>query len=339
MSTYISRISYDPIHARLITKWFILAFCFLSSLMAWAEDDVLKNYPNKTIRLIVPYAPGGGTDVLARITAKELGDALGQPVIVENRAGAAGIPGTEAVAKANPDGYTLLMAPSGPLVMNVVLRKSIPYDPTKNFSPISIVGRLPLLVTVNSSLPVNSLKELIEYAKARPSEMTYASSGPLFVLATELFKQNSGTQFLQVPYKSSGESTVALASGQVTMAIADVPPVAGLIKSGKLKALAYTDTRRSLTFPNVPTIAEAGLPNSEVATLVGLVAPAGTPLAIIHKLQDVLMHMVTKPDIRDRFATIGVEPVGSTADDFARAIQQDISRWAAVAKRANIQPE
>ena len=320
-------------------KGLLLGLLSLSPPVTCAQDDAIKHYPSKTIRLVVPYAPGGGTDVLARIAAKELGDALNQPVIVENRAGAAGIPGTEAVAKAPPDGYTLLMAPSGPLVMNVVLRKSIPYDPIKNFTPVSIVGRLPLLVTVNASLPVNTLKDLIEYAKARPNEMTYASSGPLFVLATELFKQNSGAQFLQVPYKSSGESTVALASGQVTLAIADVPPVVGLIKSGKLKALAYTDVRRSVTFPDVPTVAEAGLPQSEVATLVGVVAPMGTPAPIIQKLQDILVRMVAKPEIRERFATIGVEPVGSTSEEFGRAIQQDITRWATVAKRANIQPE
>ncbi len=325
-------------NSSLLKFWFV-AWLSLHGLLAGAQDDAVRNYPNKTIRLVVPYAPGGGTDVLARMAAKELGDALGQPVIVDNRPGAAGIPGTEAVAKAAPDGYTLLMAPSGPLVMNVVLRKSIPYDPTKHFAPVSILGRLPLLVTVNASLPVNSLKELIDYAKARPNDITYASSGPLFLLATELFKQNSGTQFLQVPYKSSGESTVALVSGQVTMAIADVPPVAGLIKSGKLKALAYTDMRRSVTFPDVPTVAEAGLPNSEVATLVGVVAPAGTPAPIVQKLQEVLIRMVAKAEVRERFAAIGVEPVGSTAEEFARTIQQDITRWGAVAKRANIQPE
>lgn len=338
MSCPARTISTSPHRSRLLSVC-LLGLIGFTSCTTWAQDEAIKSYPNKTIRLVVPYAPGGGTDVLARIAAKELGDALGQPVIVDNRPGAAGIPGTEAVAKAAPDGYTLLMAPSGPLVMNVVLRKSLPYDPIKNFTPVSIVGRLPLLVTVNASLPVNNLKELIDYAKARPTEVTYASSGPLFVLATELFKQNSGTQFLQVPYKSSGESTVALASGQVTMAIADVPPVAGLIKSGKLKAFAYTDVRRSVTFPEVPTVAEAGLPNSEVATLVGVVAPIGTPTPIVQKLQDVLVRMVAKSEIRDRFATIGVEPVGSTSDEFGRAIQQDISRWAAVAKRANIQPE
>ena len=305
---------------------------------AAAQDDV-KNYPQRTIRMIVPYAPGGGTDVFGRIAGEELSRALGQPVIIENKPGASAIIGTEMVAKAKPDGYTLLVAPSGPLVMNPVLRKSLPYAPQTDFVPVSVMGRLPLLVTVNSTLPVKSIKELVDYAKARPNEVTYASSAPLFQLATELFKQKTGTNFLAVPYKSSGESTIGLLTGQVTLAIADVPPVVGLIKDGKLRALAYTDERRSSEFPDVPTVAEAGLPGTEVATLVGIVAPAGTPDPIVRKLQDILTRMVQKPEIRQRFAAIGVEPVGSTSEEFAKAIKEDTERWADVAKRAGIEKE
>jgi len=192
---------------------------------------------------------------------------------------------------------------------------------------------------VNASSPIKSVKELVDYGKAKPNEVTYASSAPLFLLATELFKQKTGTQFLAVPYKSSGESTTALASGQVTMAIADVPPVAGMIKAGKLRALAYTDERRSTAFPDVPTVAEAGLPGTEVATLVGIVAPAGTPMGIVRKIQDVIVDMVKKPDVRERFTAIGVEAVGNTSEEFARSITADLKRWGEVAKRANIQPE
>ncbi len=304
-----------------------------------AGDDAVRGYPSKTVRLIVPYSPGGGTDVLARLVAKELSDKLGQPVIVENKPGANGIPGTEFVARAAPDGYTLLMAPSGPLVMNPVLRKTLPYSPQKDFVPVSVVGRLPLFITVNASSPITSVKQLVEHAKARPNDVTYASSAPLFQLATELFKQKTGTNFLAVPYKSSGESTTALMGGQVTMAIADVPPLAGLLKSGKLRALAYTDERRNAAFPDVPTVAEAGLPGTEVATLVGVVAPAGTPMPIVRKIQNVVIDMVKKPDVRERFIAIGVEPVGNTSEEFAKAISADLARWADVAKRANIEPE
>jgi tripartite-type tricarboxylate transporter receptor subunit TctC len=311
----------------------------LGSHAATAQEDAAKNYPAKPIRLIVPYAPGGGTDVLARMAAKELTDQLGQPVVVENKPGASGIAGTEYVAKAAPDGYTLLMAPSGPLVMNPVLRKTLPYSPQKDFVPISVLGRLPLLITVNASLPVHSVKELIAYAKAHPKDITYASSAPLFQLATELFKQKTGTDFLAIPYKSSGESTTALMGGQVTMAIADVPPLTPLIKAGKLRALAYTNETRSKTFPDVPTVAEAGIPGTEVATLVGIVAPAATPAPIVQKLQDVLVRMTRKPDTQQRFLAIGVEPVGSTSAQFAEDIRKDLGRWADVAHRANIQPE
>jgi tripartite-type tricarboxylate transporter receptor subunit TctC len=306
---------------------------------AGAADDPVRSYPDKPIKLIVPYAPGGGTDVLARMAAKEIGERLGQAVIVENKPGASGIPGTEYVAKAAPDGYTLLMAPSGPLVMNPVLRKTLPYSPQKDFVPVSVLGRLPLFITVNTSTPVHSVKELVDYAKAHPNEVTYASSAPLFQLATELFKQKTGTSFLAVPYKSSGESTNALMGGQVTMAIADVPPLAGLLKSGKLRALAYTDEHRNAAFPEIPTVAEAGLPGTEVATLVGVVAPAGTPMGIVRKLQNVIIDMAHKPEMRERFQAIGVEPVGSTSEQFAKAIASDLQRWSSVAGRANIQPE
>jgi len=306
---------------------------------AQTGDDAVRNYPQRPIKLIVPYAVGGGTDVLARICAKELTERLGQPVIVENKPGAAGIAGTEYVAKANPDGYTLLMAPSGPLVMNPVMRKTLPYSPQKDFQPISVVGRLPLLITVNASSPFKSAKDLVEYAKKHPNEVTYASSGPLFQLATELFKQKTGTNFMSVPYKSSGESTTALVGGQVTVAIADVPPVAGLIKAGKLRALAYTDETRSAAFPDVPTVAEAGLAGTEVATLVGIVAPAGTPMGIVRKVQAVMAEMVKKPDVRERFTALGMEPVGNTPEQFAKAIASDLERWAGVAKVAKIEPQ
>jgi tripartite-type tricarboxylate transporter receptor subunit TctC len=307
--------------------------------VAKAQDDAVRNYPQRTIRMIVPYAPGGGTDILGRVAAKELSEALGQPVIVENRAGGAAIVGTEAVARAKSDGYTLLVAPSGPLVMNPVLRKSLPYNPQTDFVPVSVIGRLPLLITVSTLLPVKTVQELIDYAKARPNEVNYASSAPLFQLATELFKQKTGTNFQPVPYKSSAESATALLSGQVTLAISDVPPVVGLIKDGQLRALAYTDTRRSSEFPDVPTVAEAGLPGTEVATLVGIVAPAGTPDPIIRKLQDVLVAMVKKPEVRERLATIGVEPVGSSSEEFSEAIKSDVARWEDVARRANIEKQ
>jgi tripartite-type tricarboxylate transporter receptor subunit TctC len=306
----------------------------ISAAHAQSEDPA--KYPTKTIRIIVPYGPGGGTDIVARLAAQELSEALGQPTIVENRPGGPGIVGTEAVARAQPDGYTLLIAPSGPLSINPVLRKTLPYSPQKDFAPISVLARLPLLVTVNASLSVKSVKELVAYAKAHPNDINYASSAPLFQLATELFKQKTDTNFVLVPYKSSGESAAALLTNQVTVAIIDVPPVVGLVKDGKLRALAYADERRNSEFPDVPTVSEAGLPNTEIATLVGILAPAGTPDIIVNKIQDVMAKMVRKPETRQRFVTLGAEPVGGTAKEFADAITTDIKRWEEVAARANI---
>lgn len=311
----------------------LLAAC-LSAFPAPAQE-----YPQKLIRLIVPYSPGGGTDILGRLAAKDLSEALGQPVIVENKPGAMAIIGTDQAAKAAPDGYTLLMAPSSVLAMNPVLRKTLPYSAQKDFVPISVLGRLPLLVLVKPSLPVTSIKELVDYAKANPTNITYASSAPLFQLATELFKQKTGTNFLGVNYKSSGDSAIALMSGEITLSISDVASVASLVKNGDLRALAYTNDTRNPEFPDVPTVAEAGLPGTEIATLVGIVAPTGTPAPIVRKLQDALIRMVNKPDIRERFASLGVEPMGSTSEEFAKAIKEDTERWAAVAKRAGIEPE
>ncbi|GAA4322387.1 tripartite tricarboxylate transporter substrate binding protein [Pigmentiphaga soli] len=316
-----------------------LAVALALHLLPAAAGEPPQAYPSKPIRLLVPYAVGGGTDVLARMTGKEISDALGQPVVVENRPSAQGIAAMEHVARAPADGYTLMMAPSGPLVMNPVLMKSLPYSPEKDFTPISIVGRLPLLIAVNAEMPVRSVADLVAYAKANPDKVSYASSASLFQLATELFKQKTGTRFLAIPYKSSGESTTALVGGQVTMAIADLPPLTPLIKAGKVRALAYTNATRSETFPDVPTVAEAGLPDTEVATLVGLIGPAGMPPEIVARLQDVLVRMVRKPEVRQRFLQIGVEPVGSTAQEYAASIRQDLERWSSVAARAGIHPE
>jgi tripartite-type tricarboxylate transporter receptor subunit TctC len=316
---------------------FILALALAASTAASAQTA--DSYPSKPIRLVVPLGAGGGTDVMARMAAKELSEALGQPVVVENKPGVAAIVGTDFVAKAPPDGYTLLVAPSSALVVNPATRKSLPYNSERDFVPVSIMGRLALMLTVNAASPFRSVKDLVDHAKAHPKDVSYASSSPLYQLATELFKQKTGTEFLAVPYKSSGESTNALAGNQVTMALADIPVVAGLVKGGKLRALAYTDTQRSAAFPDVPTVAEVGLGGTEAVTLVGLLAPAGTPMPIVRKLQAVMVNMARKPDVRERFAALGVEPVGSTSEEYAQSIRTDLRLWADVVKRANIQPE
>ena len=321
------------------TAVLVSALILATPVPAQTADEAIRAYPSKPIKLIVPLGAGGGTDVMARMAAKELSEALGQPVVVENKPGVAAIIGTDFVAKAPPDGYTILVAPSSVLVVNPATRKTLPYSTQKDFIPISIMGRLSLLLTVNAASPYRNVKELVDFARAHPNEVSYASSSPLYQLATELFKQKTGTAFLAIPYKSSGESTNALMGNQVTMSIADIPVVASLVKAGKLRALAYTDTHRNAGFPDVPTVAEAGLAGTEASTLVGLLAPAGTPMPIVRKLQAVLVAMVKKPEVRERFAALGVEPVGSTSEEYAASIRTDMQLWADVVKRANIQPE
>jgi tripartite-type tricarboxylate transporter receptor subunit TctC len=298
--------------------------------------DAVRNYPTKPIRIIVGYTPGGGTDVLARLAAKELSERLGQPVIVENRPGAGAIPATAQAARAEPDGYTLLMSPSGPLTMQPLLKANTPYQTLKDFVPVSMMGLLPFMIGIDAASPFKNLGELVQYAKANPGKLSYASSGPTFQLVGELLKLRTGTDFLMVPYKSSSESSNAVLSKQVTLAIADVPPMSGLLQGGRLRALAYTHSKRSASFPNVPTIAEAGYPGLEVYTWVGLLAPAGTPPAIVKKLEAEMIRIAGLPNIKERFLSLGVEQGGTTSEQFAKAIKDETERWAGVIKQANI---
>jgi tripartite-type tricarboxylate transporter receptor subunit TctC len=298
--------------------------------------DAVRNYPTKPIRIVVGYTPGGGTDVLARLAAKELTERLGQPVIVENKPGAAAIMATAQVARAEPDGYTLLMSPSGPLTMQPLLKANTPYQTLKDFVPVSMMGLLPFMIGIDAASPFKNLGELVQYAKANPGKLSYASSGPTFQLVGELLKLRTGTDFLMVPYKSSSESANAVLSRQVTLAIADVPPMSGLLQAGRLRALAYTHSKRSASFPSVPTIAEAGYPGLEVYTWVGLLAPAGTPPAIVKKLEAEMIRIANLPSVRERFLSLGVEPGGTSSEQFAKAIKDETERWAGVIKAANI---
>lgn len=298
--------------------------------------DAVRNYPTKPIRIVVGYTPGGGTDVLARLAAKELTERLGQPVIVENKPGAAAIMATAQVARAEPDGYTLLMSPSGPLTMQPLLKANTPYQTLKDFVPVSMMGLLPFMIGIDAASPFKNLGELVQYAKANPGKLSYASSGPTFQLVGELLKLRTGTDFLMIPYKSSSESANAVLSRQVTLAIADVPPMSGLLQGGRLRALAYTHSKRSASFPSVPTIAEAGYPGLEVYTWVGLLAPAGTPPAIVKKLEAEMIRIANLPSVRERFLSLGVEPGGTTSEQFAKAIKDETERWAGVIKAANI---
>ena len=292
-------------------------------------------YPGKPVRIIVGYSAGGGNDLIVRVMAPRLSEGLGQPIIIENKPGAQAIIACEYVAKASPDGYTLLMGPTGPMAMNPATYAKLPYSPQRDFAPISQIGQFPLIVAVGASLPVRSVKELIEYAKTNPTKVNYAASAAAFQIATELFKQKTGTEFVHIPYKGSGESVQAVIAGQVTMTIVDPPPVSGPLRAGTARGLAITSAQRHPSWPDLPTLAEQGI-DVEVGLWTAFFAPARTPPAIVARLQKEVARVVRLPDVREGLARLGVDPVGGSPEELGRVLARDIEKWTAVARAANI---
>jgi tripartite-type tricarboxylate transporter receptor subunit TctC len=301
------------------------------SLFAAAQE----NYPNKPIRIVVGYAAGGGNDIIVRVMTPELSKGLGQPVIVENKAGAQSIIAAEFVAKQPADGYTILMGPSGPMTINPATYSKLPYDPVRDFTPISMICSFPLLLVVDPKLPVKNVKELIDYAKANPGKSNYASSAGIFQVASEMFKQRTGTKIEMITYKSSGESAQSVISGQVMMTLIDPPPVSGPLKSGTVRGLAVTSPQRHPSWPELPTLKEAGV-DMEVPVWTAFFAPAKTPPAIVARLQKEVARVVQTPEVKERFAGMGLDPVGGSSEDLGKEVASDIQKWTAVARAANI---
>jgi len=309
----------------------------IAALVALAASAAhAQNYPTKPIRLVVGYSPGGGNDVMARIVAAKLQDRLGQPVVVENKAGAQSIIAAEFVAKAPPDGYTLLVAPSGPMTINPAIYSKLPYSPREDFAPVSLIAEFPLLLAVTAALPVKTMPELVAHAKARPGEANYASSAAPFQLAAELFNQKTGSKFVHVPFKGSGDAVAAVATGTVIMTISDAGPISAGLQGGTIRALAVTSAARHPAFSGVPTMTEAGIPDMVITLWTGIVAPAGTPAPIIKRLQEEIAEIMRLPDVRERYASLGIDAVSSTPEIYARRIADDIARWTAMAKAADI---
>src|SRR5512134_2032135 len=302
---------------------FLAALMVLSAAPAAAQDS----FPSKPIRILVGYAAGGGNDIIVRVMQPELQKGLGQPVIVENKPGAQSIIAAEQAARAAPDGYTILMGPSGPMTINPATYSKLPYSPTRDFAPISMICEFPLLVTVDAKLPIRNVKELIDYAKANPGKSNYASSAGIFQITTELFKQKTGTSIEMIPYKSSGESVQAVVGGTVMMTIVDPPPATGPLKAGALRGLAVTSGKRHPAWPDIPTLAEAGVPDMEVPVWTAFFAPAKTPAAIVARLQKEVARVVQTEEVRARFAQMGLDPVGGSSDDLGRRMARDIEKW------------
>jgi tripartite-type tricarboxylate transporter receptor subunit TctC len=302
------------------------------SLCAAAQES----YPSRPIRVVIGYAAGGGNDIIVRVMTDELRKGLGQPVIVENKPGAQSIIAAEYVAKQPADGYTIFMGPSGPMTINPATYSKLPYDPQRDFTPISMICSFPLIVVVDPKLPVKSVRELIDYAKANPGKSNYASSAGIFQIATEMFKQRTGTKIEMIPYKSSGESVQSVAGGQVMMTIVDPPPATGPLKSGTVRGLAVTSPQRHPRWPDLPTMTEAGVPDMEVPVWTAFFAPANTPAAIVARLQKEVARVVQTPEVKERFDSMGLKPEGGSSADLGKVVARDIAKWTAVAKAANI---
>ena len=291
-------------------------------------------YPNKPIKIIVPFLAGGTTDIMARAVAADLQKAFGQAVVVENRAGAGGNIGADAVAKSAPDGYTFLMGTVGTHAINMALYAKMPYDAVKDFAPVSLVAAVPNILVATPSFPVNSVKELIDLAKKEDGKLTFASSGSgtSIHLSGELFKQLAGVQMTHVPYKGSSAALPDVMSGQVNVMFDNAPSVMPHIKGGKLKAVAVTSGKRAPALPNVPTIAESGLPGFEASSWFGLLAPAGTPKDIVDKVSTQIQKMLQTPEMKERLSSQGADGVGNTPEQFAAHIKTEIDKWAKVVK-------
>ena len=306
---------------------------------AYAQGDAAAGYPKQPIKIFVGFAAGGSNDIIARIVGQKLSERLGVPVVIENRVGGNGNIAAEAVARATPDGYTLGSAPTGIMIHNSVLFQKLPYDPLKSFAPIAIVANYPMYLSVNADLPVKTVAELIAYAKANPAKANYGGTSGMFQLVSEHFKQRSGTHFEHIPYKSSAELVTALMTGQTMMSFIDPAPLIAQVRAGKIRVLAVTSAKRSPDTPDAPTMAEAGFPGMEAEAFAALVAPAGTPAAIVKKLNGELAAIVKLPDVIERFKQLAANPYHNTPEEFAAFVAREIPRWKDVADKAGIKPQ
>jgi len=303
-------------------------------LPAWPASAA-EAYPDKPIRLIVPQPPGGTSDILARVLALKLAENLRQQIIIDNRAGASGTIGTDLAAKSPPDGYTLVLVYTTHATTPGIYGK-LPYDPVADFAPITLAAAAPLLLVVHPKIPVTSVKELIAYAKTRPGELNFCSAGngSGSHLAGELFNTMTGVKLTHIPYKGSGLAITELIGGQVQLMFAGIVPIDPHVKSGRVRSIAVTSAKRSVAIPQVPTIAESGLPGFEVVGWYGVLAPARTPHPVVARLHNEFVKILQTQDIRDRLLSEGAEPVGNTPAEFTAFIKTDIGRWAKVIKAA-----
>ena len=312
----------------------LAAFPFIGATAALAQE----RFPNRPVRIVVPYAPGGTTDIVARMIAERISGPLGQSVLVENRPGGGAVIGSEMVARAAPDGHTLLMATNGSHGINPAIFRRLSYDPVRDFAPISMLAAVPLVLVVPSAVPVNNIAELVAYLKSRSDTQSYGSAGigSSGHLAGEMYKRLAGVTPEHIPYRGDAALMPDLIAGRLVFAFANLPGAIGFVRVGNLRALAVTGDTRSTALPDVPTMREAGLPDFQVDPWYGLLAPAGTPLAVVTRLYELSVAALREPAAVDQLRSLGAQVIGKSPAEFAAALASDIARYTATARAGNI---
>jgi tripartite-type tricarboxylate transporter receptor subunit TctC len=320
-------------------KWIAAATAI--GLVAGANNAAAQNYPNRAITLVIPFAPGGSTSIVGRAIADKMSELLGEKVVVDNRPGAGGTVGTKAVAKSEPDGYTLVLGYTGTLAIGPSLYKSVGYDPRKDFAPIGLIGNAPNSLVVHPSFPAKTVAELIAYAKANPGKVNFGSAGAGTAshITGEYFAHSAGITLVHIPYKGTGPALTDLLGGHIPMAFAPIPASHPNVSAGKLRALAVTSITRSNLLPDVPTMVEAGLPGFDASLYYGLAAPAGTPRPIIDKLNKVLREALASEEVKKQLGNDGTEITPGTPEDYAAFIDKDEKKWAQLVKASGVEQE
>ncbi|MCA6125794.1 tripartite tricarboxylate transporter substrate binding protein [Bradyrhizobium sp. WSM 1704] len=322
-------------------KKMIVAAAAMLAFTAMSHHAQAQNYPARPITLVIPFAPGGSTSIVGRGVAEKMGELLGEKVVVDNRPGAGGTVGTKAVAKSDPDGYTLLLGYTGTLAIGPSLYKNAGYDPRKDFAPIGMIGNAPNSLVVHPSFPAKSVAELIAYAKANPGKVNFGSAGAGTAshITGEYFARAAGITLVHIPYKGTGPALTDLLGGHIPMAFAPIPASHTNVAAGKLRALAVTSSTRSGLLPDVPTIAEAGLPGFDASLYYGLVAPAGTPRPIIDKLNKALRAALASEEVKQQLGNDGTDITPGTPEDYAGFIDKDEKKWAQLVKASGVEQE
>jgi tripartite-type tricarboxylate transporter receptor subunit TctC len=310
-------------------------------LLAASLGAAAQPYPSRPVRIVVPFAPGGITDNSARVIAEPLAARLGQSVLVDNRPGASGNIGTEQVAKSAPDGYTLLLGYDGTMVVNPHVYAKLGFDTLRDFVPVTKLGDAAVIIVAHPSVPANNVRELIALAKAKPGSLSYGSAGTgsSAHLACELLAQRAGVDMTHIPYKGGGQAITDVVGGQIPLVCTAIATSQQFIKSGRLKGIGLSSAKRSPAVPDVPTFVESGFPDLAVYSWVGILAPAKTPRTIVERLQKEIAAVLQTPEVRERYAVLGIDPVGNTPDEYAAQVRADLARWAPVVKKANIRVE